>query len=147
MKPLAIVALFALTSLGSCGGSKRIRVHDKESTVSDIKISHLDVGTGDLALRLSYRSNTPTVLENIECSIGFNNKSTLSFSKIMKLDLGAYSTEVLTFKNNPIKYSIKQDQNTINYKLNCVLTYQKGKEHVIEESILHTVPSSHNQYR
>lgn len=147
-----MIAIATLT-LHACGGTTQskssYRVYEKKAKPAHIKISNFDLAENRLQLRFEYRSYIYESLDTLYCNIYFNQQqSQLSVNLTQPIKLDAFSTEVLTFKN--IKITNKQhliNQQNIQYDLKCQLQYDKGRETVLNNSVLHLVPSSTNQYR
>ncbi|MFK8011603.1 MAG: hypothetical protein AB8B80_06150 [Marinicellaceae bacterium] len=141
--------LTAVLCLSACGGGNYSRYNQKQSTVSDIKISQFNIDKQSIDLRFEYRTYQNRILEKIKCNIDFN--SGLSSSIIMnnpEIKLDAFSTEILSFSEISIPNSnqLKQFKN-IDYTLRCDLKYDKGSEDVFEKSVLHLIPGSQYSYR
>ncbi len=138
----------AVVVLTSCGQSDPHHHHKKQKTSSDIKISALDLESKKIQLRFEYRSYVKKTLENISCDIEFNKQPPINITQSYSIELGAFSTEILSFQ----VANINQDKHllnlsNINYEISCELTYNKGSEYISQSSVLHLVPSEGFLYR
>ncbi len=149
-KTKSSIIAFSLSFLCACGGGiSDQRKHEKQRSPADIKINGLNFKTGDLSLRLEYRSHIVNTLENISCDLLFNNKSaSLTISQKPDIDLDPFSTEILYFSELKLCDSIDLiKNNSIDYNIRCALKYDKGHEKILENSVIHLVPGSTYQYR
>ncbi|MCF6288737.1 MAG: hypothetical protein L3J53_05805 [Proteobacteria bacterium] len=145
---LCVAFVLALSACGNSSSSSISRVHEKQRTHSNMKISHLDLAKHTLALRLNYRTYVEKTLHNMTCDIDFNKVASLSLKQDYDLKLDAFSTEILKFKEIKVqKLANIIDNKFIAYTLDCQLNYDKGGEHILYESVLHLVPASISQYR
>ncbi len=153
MKRKITLIATATLILNACSGPSQskssYRVYEKKASPAFIKIDNLDLSKNRLQLRFEYRSYIYDALDMLTCTINFNQQqSQLSIDFMQTIKLDAFSTEVLTFDD--IKIMDKHhllDQQHIQYELNCQLKYNKGRETVFHDSVLHLVPSSTAQYR
>lgn len=132
--------------LGSCGGTNKSNIYEKQRTASDIKISSLDLQKNEIQMRFEYRTYVKKTLETIKCELTFNESSPISITQQPNIDLESFSTEILSFANIQFQSSLNGSE-TINYALDCKLQYNKGKERVLEDSVLHLVPGTNNRFR
>jgi hypothetical protein len=134
--------------LGSCGGNSHKRVNKKQRTHSDMKITHLNLRDGNLDLRLDYRSYVEKTLENISCEVSLNNYLEFIINNDNAISLDAFSKETIKFSSINFKYENNlESELSIEYSLSCTLKYNKGKEYVYKDSVLHLIPKSSYQYR
>ncbi len=141
----SVVSIIGLTACQS----NYSRVNEKQSTPSDIKISHLNLDDKSINLRFEYRTYSKRTLEEISCDIDFKGKSaSLSINQIPDINLDAFSTEILKFNSiNIINHEVLLNTDTIEYSLNCNLNYDRGSEGVYEKSVLHLIPGDNLKFR
>jgi hypothetical protein len=142
--PLLISSVFILTGCGT----QQSRVYKKQRSESDIKISHLDLQTGTIKTRLQYQSYIENTLDKIDCSIMLNSNFEINMILEPKIQLGAFSKEVLSYSNpilksNPQLVGLKQ----IDYNMKCLINYAKGNEYLQENSTLFMIPATENLFR
>ena len=84
----------------------------------------------------------------MDCEIKLNNQYTLNINQFNAIELGAFSTETMSFDINPKSQiqSLLKDK-SIDYEINCDINYDKGTEYISKSSVLHLVPSEKFIYR
>lgn len=142
----ALLSLPLVLLLSSCGGGSTSRIHEKQRTPSDIKISHLDLKNNTIDLRFNYRTYRERTLISLNCDIEFNQSNQIKFIKQFRIKLGAFSTEILSIDNVNMN-TLEKNNQSLSYSLECVVDYDKGREFLFTDSVLHLVPSSSFQYR
>ncbi len=143
MRILSIVISFIL--LASCGSNPSRRVHEKQRTASAVQIDALDLANNTLELRFEYRTYVEKTLTSMNCDLTLNEKDTVKLTKNTNIELGAFSTEIISFNVDTLP--AYKDLDTIKYTLQCTALYNKGKEYMSKDSFLHLVPASQNKYR
>jgi hypothetical protein len=143
MRILSIVISFIL--LISCTSSSSRRVHEKQRTASDVQIDALDLANKKLELRFEYRTYVEKTLTSIDCDLTLNEKDSVKIIKNTNIELGAFSTEIISFNVDALPTLKNLD--SIKYTLQCIALYNKGKEYINKDSVLHLVPASQNKYR
>lgn len=142
--PLLLSSALILTACGS----QQSRVYKKQRSESDIKVSYLNLQTGMIKTRFQYQSYVDKTLEKIDCDLELNSTIKLSLSNEPNIGLGAFSTEIISFQSNELKNITElTGENSIQYNLNCQITYDKGGEYLKESSALHLSPNSIKLYR
>lgn len=148
MKTKILTLTAIITSLVSCGQSNPHRHHKKQLAPSDIKISALDLKKKQIQMRFEYRSYITRKFEAIECQATLNDTEPFTLSLTPEVTFDSFSTEVLTF--NDIDLANTQDLtglDEISYHLSCKVNYDKGREYIVEESVLYLAPNSQFSYR
>ncbi len=145
MKILSILALFILIT--SCGSSPSRRVHEKQRTPSDVQIDAFDFTNKKLELRFEYRTYVEKILTSMSCDLTLNKESSIKLIKDSQLELGAFSTEIISFDLNSQALPAMEKAKTIDYNIECTATYDKGTEYMQKHSVLHLVPTSQSRYR
>ncbi len=145
MRILAIVISFIF--IVSCGSSSSRRVHEKQRTPSDVQINALDFANKKLELRFEYRTYVEKTLITMNCDLTLNKKPSIQLIKDSHLELGAFSTEIISFDLNSQVLPALNKAKTIDYNLECTATYNKGTEYMQKTSVLHLVPASQDKYR
>ena len=142
-----ILPFFTFILLASCGQNTH-SYYNKHREPTNIKIDTFDLMQNSMQLRIEYRSYKEKVLTDLQCDIHLHKKSNITFHKNLDLALSAFSTEVLEINAFTISNSkVLFNQKSIDYQLKCFLTFDKGKEMVINQSVLHLVPASKHKYR
>jgi hypothetical protein len=142
-----IIILSSVLILSSCGNQKS-RVFKKQRSESDIKISSLNLQTGEIKTRFQYQSYVEKKLEKLDCDIQMSSSIEFKISQSPNIQLGAFSKETIEFQiNDLINHSQLKDKDSISYQLNCQIVYDKGGEYLRENSVLYISPNSKILYR
>lgn len=143
-----LLVLPVIISLISCGQSNPHRHFEKQRTSSDIKISSLNLETKQLKIRFEYRSYLRKNFKTLSCEVIFLDNQPISITLHPNITFDSFTTEILIFNN--IKYnklSKLGNPKEVNYKIECEVGYDKGKEYISKESTLYLVPDSTDKYR
>ena len=134
--------------LTGCGQSTSYRHFEKQKSPSTIKISSLNLNQQNIQLRFNYRSYVKKTLTNIDCNIKLNNQKDVEINQSYSIELGPFSTETLKFDIS-VKDQTKAliDLQSIDYDINCNISYDKGNEFLSESSVLHLIPGEKLSYR
>jgi len=138
----------SVSLLASCGQSSPRRHFEKQNSPSTIKIASLDFENNRIQLRFDYRSYYIKTVTKMDCQIKLNNQSTLNINQIESIELGAFSTETLSFDISPKdQIDTRLHGKSIDYNIKCNINYDKGSEFLSESSVLFLVPSEKFIYR